>query len=107
VTTVAGGTTAGSTNGIGTNARFDTPWGIVTDGTNAYIADGANGIIRKIELATSTVSIQCGRTIFAHEDGTCANALFNVPAGLALDATGSTLYVCDSLNDEIRTVDLK
>ena len=107
VTTLAGNTTAGITNGVGTNARFDTPWGIVTDGANLYVADGANGIIRRIELASSTVSIQCGRTLYADEDGTCVNALFQVPAGLALDATSSTLYVCDSLSDEIRAVRLK
>ena len=71
------------------------------------MVDGKNGIIRKIVLSSATVSVQCGRRLYADEDGTCANALFNVPAGLALDATGSTLYVCDSLNDEIRTVDLK
>lgn len=107
VTTVAGDTTAGNQDGTGKNARFDTPWGIVTDGTTAYVSDAANGIIRKIELASSTVSVQCGRRLFAHEDGTCAKALFNAPAGLSLDATGSTLYVCDSINNQIRAVRLK
>jgi sugar lactone lactonase YvrE len=33
--------------------------------------------------------------------------MFNAPAGLALDASASTLYVCDSLNNEIRAVRLK
>jgi DNA-binding beta-propeller fold protein YncE len=107
VTTVAGDTTAGNKDGIGENARFDTPWGIVTDGTNAYVADAANRIIRKFKLASSTVSVQCGRRLFEYEDGTCAKALFNAPAGLSLDATSSTLYVCDSINNQIRAVRLK
>lgn len=107
VTTLAGSPTAGKSNGIGTAAHFDTPWGIVTDGPNLYVADAANGLIRKVELATSAVSIQCGRTLFEYEDGTCAKALFQTPAGLALDATASWLYVCESGFNQIRAVSLK
>ena len=49
VTTLAG--TAGeygSTDGTGTEARFNNPYGITTDGTNLYVADTGNHTIRKI-----------------------------------------------------------
>jgi sugar lactone lactonase YvrE len=51
VTTLAG--TAGSSgttdNATGTSARFSSPWGMTTDGTNLYVVDYGNHRIRKIE----------------------------------------------------------
>ena len=49
VTTLAGTGSSGSANGTGTSASFDYPWGITTDGTNLYVADHGNHLIRKIE----------------------------------------------------------
>lgn len=52
VTTIAGGIsiiTPNSLDGIGTNARFDAPVGITTDGSSLYVADSINNTIRKIE----------------------------------------------------------
>ena len=55
VTILAGSTSGtpsdskGNTDATGTSARFDTPIGITTDGTNLYVADQNNHRIRKIE----------------------------------------------------------
>jgi len=49
VTTVAGTGSSGSANGTGTWASFSYPTGITTDGTNLYVADQVNHLIRKIE----------------------------------------------------------
>ena len=49
VTTVAGTRSAGSSNGTGTSASFSEPRGITTDGTNLYVAEFSNHLIRKIE----------------------------------------------------------
>ena len=35
--------------GTGTSASFNLPHGITTDGTNLYVADMSNHLIRKIE----------------------------------------------------------
>ena len=40
---------SGSSNGTGTSARFNHPVGITTDGTNLYVGDYSNHLIRKIE----------------------------------------------------------
>lgn len=51
VTTIAGGISSISPNsvdGIGVNARFDTPIGITTDGAYLYVVDRINNTIRKI-----------------------------------------------------------
>ena len=49
VTTLAGAESSGSANGTGTSASFNGPFGITTDGTNLYVADYTNHLIRKIE----------------------------------------------------------
>ena len=49
VTTLAGTGSSGSANGTGTSASFNYPGGITTDGTNLYVADQNNHLIRKIE----------------------------------------------------------
>ena len=49
VTTVAGTGSSGSANGTGTSASFSDPIGITTDGTNLYVADAQNHLIRQIE----------------------------------------------------------
>jgi DNA-binding beta-propeller fold protein YncE len=53
VTTVAGvAGSSGSTNAVGTNAKFSQPTGvsISPDGTYAFVADSANNMIRRITL---------------------------------------------------------
>ena len=49
VTTLAGTGSSGSANGTGTSASFNSPRGITTDGTNLYVADYGNHLIRQIE----------------------------------------------------------
>ena len=49
VTTLAGTGSPGSSNGTGTAASFNYPEGITTDGTNLYVADTSNHLIRQIE----------------------------------------------------------
>ena len=50
VTTLAGTGSSGSANGTGTSASFNYPVGITTVGTNLYVADQNNHLIRKIVL---------------------------------------------------------
>ena len=49
VTTVAGTGSSGSSNGTGTAASFYYPIAITTDGTNLYVGDYGNSVIRQIE----------------------------------------------------------
>jgi len=53
VTTVAGGAgVAGASDGKGTSARFNGPYGIAVDGSGVvYVSDTGNSIIRKIDTA--------------------------------------------------------
>jgi sugar lactone lactonase YvrE len=56
VTTLAGGTYYGTTDGTGTAASFFQPRGLWTDNTNLYVADTGNGKIRKVVIASGVVT---------------------------------------------------
>jgi sugar lactone lactonase YvrE len=98
---------AGFADHTGAAARFNTPYGIVSDGAGTlYVADSENHAIRKVVVATGEVSTLAGvANQPGSNDGTGTTARFRVPFGLALDGSG-LLYVSDSNNHTIRTVDL-
>jgi mucin-19 len=102
VVTTFAGTTQGSVDGTGTNARFDTPQGIVADiFGNVYVADTNNHDIRRI-TTDGIVTTLAGSTV-GYMDGIGTNAKFNFPNQLSIDSLG-TLYVADQTNNRIRTV---
>lgn len=91
----------GTSDGIGASARFDTPFGSVTDGTNLYVADSNNHTIRKIVIATGEVTTLAGSAgVFGSSDGTGTSASFYRPTGIAM--VGGDLYVSDAENNTIR-----
>ncbi len=104
VTTLAGSAGAsGATDGTGVAARFYNPQGITTDGTNLYVVDTDNHTIRKLVIATGTVTTMAGSSgTWDSTDGTGAAARFTFPHGITTD--GTNLYVSDSGNHTIRKV---
>ena len=79
VSTLAGSTSAGSTDATGTSAKFSNPVGIVTDGTNLYVADGDNHRIRKIVIATGAVTTLAGSGQAGSTDAPGTAARLNYP----------------------------
>jgi hypothetical protein len=104
--TLAGSTagTAGSTDATGTAARFSAPAGMVSDGTNLYVADSSNHLIRKIVISSGAVSTLAGSGTAGSGDGTGTAAQFNTPIGLALDTTNGLLYVSDQVYTKVRKI---
>ena len=102
VTSLAGSRTATFADGVGINASFNTPSGIVADiYGNVYVADTNNHCIRRV-TSDGGVTTLAGSTA-GYADGTGTNARFNFPYHLSIDALG-TLYVADQTNHRIRTV---
>jgi sugar lactone lactonase YvrE len=105
VTTFAGmAGTNGSSDGIGTSARFFYPSGLTVDsGDNVYVADNSNHTIRKITSAglVTTLAGMAGTSGYIDSGGT--GARFNSPTGVTVDGSGN-VYVADTMNHTIRTV---
>ena len=95
MTTLAGTAgTSGTTNGTGTSARFKTPLGITTDGTNLYVVEYNSNLVRKIVISTAVVT-----TI---ADIGTSSASYNVPLGITTD--GTNLYVAEMARHKIHKI---
>ncbi len=99
VSTIAGfAGSPGADDGTNSGARFYQPSGVaVGPGTNIYVADSGNNLIRKItpvgsNWVVTTLAGQAGTNGF--RDGTGTNALFSTPKGVAVDSAGN-VYVAD------------
>ncbi|HLP01140.1 MAG TPA: immunoglobulin domain-containing protein, partial [Opitutaceae bacterium] len=105
VTTFAGQAgTPGSANGSATSARFNTPTAVAVDSSgNVYVADTNNNTVRKINAGGTVTTLAGLSGVSGATDGNGADALFNQPQGLALDAAGN-LYVADTGNSSVRKI---
>ncbi len=95
---------AGSSDGAGAAARFNSPRGIAADiDGDVYVADSENHTIRRItpQGVVTTVAGTAGQS--GSTDGVGPAARFNMPLGGAVDSAGN-LYVADELNHTIRRV---
>jgi len=103
VTTLAGTGSSGSANGTGTSASFNTPTQVTTDGTNLYVADFSNHLIRKIVISTGVVTTVAGTGSSGSADNTTGtSASFYSPTGITTD--GTNLYVSEYVNHLIRKI---
>ena len=103
VTTLAGSPgQGGSTDGTGAGARFVYPYAIAVDGQgNVYVTDTGNQNVRKITAGGAVSTLGGTAGVAGSTDGT--TALFNLPEGITVDATGN-VYVADSNNSTIRKI---
>ena len=103
VTTFAGSTTSGSSNGTGTSASFYGPEGVAVNAAgDVIVADTGNNEIREITPA-GVVTTLAGSTTQGHADGTGSAASFYQPGGVAVNAAGDVI-VADTGNNEIREI---
>ena len=102
VTTLAGGSHGSADNDNGTAASFKFPHGIITDGTNLYVADTFNYLIRKIVISTGAVTTVAGTGSAGSANGTGTSASFYYPRAITTD--GTNLYVADTNNNRIRKI---
>ncbi len=115
VTTVAGtlptgtypttGITAvtGNTDGALLSAKFNNPQGILAIGSDIYVSEVNNSVIRKI--SGSTVSTPIGMAMqTGNVDGSASAARFSAPLGIACG--GGFAYVADTGNGSLRKIQI-
>ena len=93
----------GMADGQGTAARFTSPWGVWSDGKTLYIADSRNHTIRRMDVATRSVTTIAGTPgVEGDLDGPLNSAQFRYPTMLWGD--GRKIYV--TTRSSVRVVDL-
>lgn len=94
----------GSTDGIGSAARFASPFAVAADGSgNIYVADYGNHTIRKITSAGTVTTLAGLADSPGSADGAGSAARFNQPVGIAVDLAGN-VYVADYQNKIVRKI---
>jgi hypothetical protein len=91
----------GDRDGVASQARFQHPLGVVAVAGMLYVADTYNSAIRVVDPRTGTTRTLAGGKP-GWRDG--KHPLFYEPGGI--DTAGGTLYVADTNNHSIRTVDI-
>jgi hypothetical protein len=102
VSTFAGSSTSGSTDGTGTNATFTSPSGLNIDSLgNLYVTDSGNHRIRII--SPSGVVRTLAGTTNGFLDGAGTSARFFMPQNI-LPVSSSEVFVSDTQNHRIRRI---
>lgn len=102
VETIAGAVEPGLAEGIGRDARFDSPAGIAMDGAgNLYVADSRNHRIRLVRPDSHTSTLAGAGE--GYLDGPASTARFRFPCGVAVAEDGS-VYVADTGNHCVRVI---
>ena len=105
VTTFAGyPEVVGTTDAVGTYARFYFPYGLAVDGPgNVYVADLSAATIRQITPEGAVTTLAGYPREPGTADGTGTYARFSFPAGVVADGP-NRIYVSDSDNSTIRKI---
>lgn len=109
ITTIAGtgtGTYSGD-GGPATAADIQNPRGIAVDGAgNVYFSDYGNNRVRKITPAgyISTIAGIGGVPAFSGDGGPATAAQLGFTWGIAVDASGSNIYLADQMNCRVRKI---
>jgi DNA-binding beta-propeller fold protein YncE len=106
VTTIAGGDLFkfGDVDGKGEAARLQHPLGVAVYAGRVFVADTYNHKIKMLDPTTGAVTTFAGTGVAGHADGPAAKAQFFEPGGVSV--AGNTLYIADTNNHAVRTIDL-
>ena len=82
----------GSSNGTGSAARFDHPFGTGVNGNgNAYVADNTNDIVRQVTPGGVVTTLAGSAGVPGSADGTGSAARFNIPTCATMDGSGGVI----------------
>ncbi len=94
----------GDYDGVGIDARFESPGAVAVDSQYVYVIDPGEPLIRRVSRAAGAVSTWIGRRgVAGYADGVGSAATLGRPGGLAL--ADGFLYVSDAAYSIIRKID--
>jgi sugar lactone lactonase YvrE len=103
----AGTGTGGYTGdgGAATSARLSGPQGLVLSSGDLYVADTVNNVIRKVTVATGTITTFAGTGTAGStgDGGAAASATLNAPQAIDVSSAGD-FYIADTGSNKIRRV---
>ncbi len=110
ITTLAGSDTPGFSGdgSLAINAQLDSPHSVVVDRAgNLFIADTANGAIRRIDAQTHNITTYAGRGNPSDGigDGGQATDASITPMHMAIDRRNDDLYFADQNGHRVRKID--
>jgi thiol-disulfide isomerase/thioredoxin len=107
VRTLAGGDLFefGDKDGRGDDVRLQHPLGVAWHDGRVFIADTYNHKIKVLDPATREVRTFAGTGERGREDGPASRATFYEPGGVSI--AGGKIYVADTNNHALRTIDLQ
>jgi sugar lactone lactonase YvrE len=98
VTTLAGGESWGFADGTGSGALFSFPTGVAVDASNnVIVSDGNNYRIRKVTNPGGVVTTLAGGGTRGSANGTGADATFDFPYDVSIDASNNIIVPDRSL----------
>ena len=105
ITTVAGGAESFQDNVVGTETKLSRLRDVIVEGTDLYVVEGDNSLIRKIDTNTGVITTLAGigTNGFSGDGGPAIEAALSAPytMGMSKDA----IYVLDTQNGYIRKID--
>ena len=106
VSTLAGSTTSGSSDGTGVAASFNNLYGLTIDvyGNYALAADKGNNKIRKITLSNALVTLFVGTGTSGSADGSDTTATFYYPYDVCFSKYDNAAVVTDTYNAKLRLI---
>ena len=104
VATLAGTGARGFADGAAAAATFAAPGGVAYAPRSGrlFVADAGNNVIRTVVAGAAATLAGSGAAALV--DGVPTAAAFSAPAGLAIDATESFLFVADAGNHAVRII---
>lgn len=103
----AGSESEGIKDGTATLAQLAQPTGLTTDGKALYFVDSESNSVRKFDVSSGAVTTLIGKGffVFGDRDGPDSIALLQHPLGICFH--DGLLFVADTFNHRIKTIDLK